>query len=118
MARAHADGVWLVELADVRDPARVPQHALSVLRIPESPGCDSVGSLVGSLGHRDALVVLDTCEHLVAACADLAATLLGACPGLRVVVTSREPLRVPGETTWVVPPLPVPSSAGAVISDR
>ena len=113
LARAHADGVWLVELADVRDPARVPQQVLSVLRIPESPGSDSMGSLVGSLAHRDALVVLDNCEHLVSACADLAATLLGACPGLRLVVTSREPLRVPGETTWAVPPLPVPTSAGS-----
>lgn len=111
LARAHADGVWLIELADVRDPARVPQQVLSVLRIPESPGCDSMESLVRSLAHRDALVVLDNCEHLVAASAALAATLLGACAGLRIVVTSREPLRVPGEATWVVPPLPVPTSA-------
>jgi predicted ATPase/DNA-binding SARP family transcriptional activator len=113
LAPSHADGVWLIELADVRDPARVPQQVLSVLRIPESPGYDPVASLVGSLAHRDALVVLDNCEHLVAASADLAATLLGACPGLRIVVTSREPLRVPGETTWAVPPLPVPTSAGS-----
>ena len=112
LAGAHADGVWLIELADVRDPGHVPQQALSVLRIPESPGCDSMESLVGSLAHRDALVVLDNCEHLVAACATLVATLLGACPGLRIVITSREPLRVPGEATWVVPPLPVPTSAG------
>jgi predicted ATPase/DNA-binding SARP family transcriptional activator len=113
LVHAHADGVWLIELADVRDPARVPQQVLSALRIPESPGCDSMESLVGSLAHRDALVVLDNCEHLVAPCAALATTLLGACPGLRIVVTSREPLRVPGEATWVVPPLPVPTSAGS-----
>lgn len=113
LAHAHADGVWLIELADVRDPARVAQQVLSVLRIPEAPGCAPMESLVGSLAHRDALVVLDNCEHLVAACASLVATLLAACPGLRVVVTSREPLRVPGEATWVVPPLPVPTSAGS-----
>jgi predicted ATPase/DNA-binding SARP family transcriptional activator len=113
LAHGHTDGVWLIELADVRHPARVPQQVLSALRLPEAPGCDSMESLVGSLAHRDALVVLDNCEHLVAACADLAATLLGACPGLRIVVTSREPLRVPGEATWVVPPLPVPTSAGS-----
>lgn len=113
LAGAHADGVWLVELADVRDPARVPQQLLSSLRIPESPGCDSTESLVGSLAHRAAFVVLDNCEHLVGACAALAATLLGACPALRIVVTSRESLRVPGEVTWVVPPLPVPTSAGS-----
>jgi len=113
LAPAHADGVWFIELADVSDPARVPQQVLSVLRIPESPGCDAMESLVGSLAHRDALVVLDNCEHLVAAAATLTATLLGACPALRVLVTSREPLRVPGEATWVVPPLPVPASAGS-----
>ena len=112
LAHAHAEGVWLIELADVRDPARVPQQVLSVLRIPEAPGCAPMESLVGSLAHRDALVVLDNCEHLVAACADLVVSLLGACPGLRIVVTSREPLRVPGEETWVVPPLPVPASTG------
>jgi non-specific serine/threonine protein kinase len=112
-ARAHADGAWLVELADVGDPARVAQQVLSVLRIPESPGCDPMESLVGSLAHRDALVVLDNCEHLVAACAGLAATLLEACPDLRIVVTSREPLRVPGEAIWVVAPLPVPATAGS-----
>jgi DNA-binding SARP family transcriptional activator len=110
LAGAHADGIWLIELADVRDPARVPQQVLSALKIPESPGCDPMESLVGSLAHRDTLVVLDNCEHLVAPCAALAATLLGACPGLRIVATSREPLRVLGEATWVVPPLPVPTS--------
>jgi predicted ATPase/DNA-binding SARP family transcriptional activator len=113
LAPAHGDGVWLIELADVSDPARVPQQVLSVLRIPESPGCDSMESLVGSLAHRDALVVLDNCEHLVAASAALVANLLAACPGLRIVVTSRESLRVPGEVTWDVPPLPVPTSAGS-----
>src|SRR5262249_60839077 len=54
------------------------------------------------------LLVLDNCEHLLGACADLAAALLGACPGLRVLATSREPLGVPGETVFLVPPLAVP----------
>jgi predicted ATPase/DNA-binding SARP family transcriptional activator len=112
LAPIHADGVWLIELADVRDPGRVAQQVLFVLRVPESPGCDSMESLVASLAHRDALLVLDNCEHLVAACAALASTLLAACPALRIVVTSREPLRLPGEVTWVVPPLAVPESAG------
>ena len=113
LAPAHPGGVWLVELADVRDPGRVAQQVLFVLKVPESPGCNPMRSLVASLAHRDALLVLDNCEHLVNACAGLAATLLGACPGLRIVVTSREPLRVPGEATWVVPPLAVPESGNA-----
>ncbi|HJV08502.1 MAG TPA: tetratricopeptide repeat protein, partial [Acidimicrobiales bacterium] len=112
LAPAHPDGVWLVELADVRDPGGVAQQVLFVLRLPEAPGCGSTESLVAALAHRQALLVLDNCEHLVAACAALAATLLGACPGLRIVVTSREPLRLPGEATWVVSSLAVPESAG------
>lgn len=113
LAPRHPDGIWLVELADVRDPGRVAQQVLVVLRLPESPGCDSMESLVASLAARDAVLVLDNCEHLVAACAALVATLLSACPALRVVVTSREPLRVPGEATWAVAPLAVPESGGS-----
>lgn len=96
LARAHADGVWLIELADVRDPARLPEQMLSVLRIPESPGRDSMASLVGALAHRNALVVLDNCEHLVAASAALVATLLEACPGLRIVASRARTSRPSG----------------------
>ena len=113
LAPVHSDGVWLVELADVRDPGRVAEQVLFVLRLPEAPGCDPTESLVAAVAAREALLVLDNCEHLVAACAALAGTLLGACPGLRIVATSREPLRLPGETTWAVPPLAVPDSAGS-----
>ena len=60
------------------------------------------------LRSAELLLVLDNCEHLLGACADLAAALLGSCPGLRVLVTSREPLGVPGEAVYVVPPLAVP----------
>ena len=110
LAPVQPDGVWLVELTDVRDPSRVAQQVLFSLRLPELPGCDSMQSLVGSLAPRHAMLVLDNCEHLVAACAALGATLLGACPNLRILVTSREPLHVLGEATWVVPPLVVPES--------
>jgi predicted ATPase/DNA-binding SARP family transcriptional activator len=113
LAPVQTGGVWLIELADVREPAHVARQVLFALRLPELPSCDSIESLVGSLAPRHAMLVLDNCEHLVAACATLAAALLGACPNLRIVVTSREPLRLPGEATWVVPPLGVPESTAS-----
>lgn len=104
----YADGVWLVELAGLTDPAHVPQQVLSVLGFAESPGCDPSASLLGHLAGRELVLVLDNCEHVVSVCAALAGELLRASPGLRIMATSREPLRVAGETTWSVPPLSVP----------
>ncbi len=106
------DGVWLVELADlvVADTAteQLAQHVLAALRLPESGGRRPAESLARSLAERRMVVVLDNCEHLVDACAALVCDLLRASPGLRVLVTSREPLRVDGECVRVVPTLDVP----------
>jgi len=103
-----ADGVWLAELAEVTDPARVPAAVCAALGLP--PGAD----LAGQLRERDLLLVLDNCEHLAAACAAAAQDILGHCPSVRVLATSREPLTVPGERIYPVPALPVPAPAVGV----
>jgi predicted ATPase/DNA-binding SARP family transcriptional activator len=120
-ARARApecpDGVWLVELAGLSDPALVPEATASALGLNLSSQRPSLEDLSAQVGERSVLLILDNCEHLVSACATLAGHLLAACPELRVLATSREPLRVPGEVTWRVPSLalPIPGQAGKPI---
>ncbi|HVS07712.1 MAG TPA: AAA family ATPase [Candidatus Dormibacteraeota bacterium] len=100
-----ADGVWLVELAPLSDPLLVPQAVASGLGLKEQPGRRMAETLVHHARQRRLLLVLDNCEHLVEPTATLAAELLKGCEGLTVLATSREPLNVPGELTWRVPPL-------------
>ena len=107
------DGVWLAELAALVDPDLVPSAVAGALAVRERPGAPLVSSLVEHLRDRDVLLVLDNCEHLVAACAGLVETLLGACPRLRVLATSREVLGVPGEIAWRVPSLSLPGFSGS-----
>ncbi|MGV0676288.1 LuxR family transcriptional regulator [Mycolicibacterium fortuitum] len=109
--RAFADGVALAELAGVTDPGLVP------LAVAESLGLavrhqDVVWALTEYLRARDLLLILDNCEHLLDQCAVLARNLLSACPTLRILVTSREALRVSGEHVFLVPPLAVHRSDG------
>ena len=104
----YADGVWLVELAGLTDPAYVPQQILSVLGLTESPGCHPLESLVRQVAAQELLVVFDNCEHVVASCAAVADAMLRAAPRLRILATSREPLRAAGETVWSVPLLSTP----------
>ena len=104
----YPDGVWLVELAPVTDPALVPQALARAVGVGEQPRRAITDTLVESLRLRRLLVVLDNCEHLVAACAALSTTLLEACPDLRILATSRVSLRVAGELVWPVSPLSVP----------
>jgi non-specific serine/threonine protein kinase len=84
------------------------------LGVPEQPGRPAVTALTGYLERRDVLLVLDNCEHLIDATAGLVAKVLGASPQVRVLATSREPLNVPGEVSWPVPPLTLPASDEAV----
>jgi predicted ATPase len=104
--------VWFVDLAPLADPALVPGAVLAALGLREAPGRAPADAIAAHLRGRAALLLLDNCEHLIEACARVAEALLGACRGLRVLATSREPLGVPGETVWRVPPLPTPP-AGA-----
>ncbi|MFG2983040.1 BTAD domain-containing putative transcriptional regulator [Streptomyces sp. NPDC048258] len=104
------DGVWLVQLAPLSADGDVPQAVLSALGLREhGPAAgDPLDRLVAALRTRTALLVLDNCEHLVEAAAETADRLLGECPGLRVLATSREPLGLTGEALWPVRPLALP----------
>jgi predicted ATPase len=102
------DGVWVVELAALSDPNLVPHAVAAALRVPEQAGRSISDTLAEVLRPKTLLLVLDNCEHLLAACASLAYALLRGCPKLRVLATSREPLGVAGETIWRVPSLSVP----------
>jgi len=101
-------GVWWVELASLSDPTLVPGALASALGVREVAHRSLTEVLVEHLKSKKALVVLDNCEHLVEGCAVLADALLRACPDLRILATSREPLRVAGEATWSVPSLSLP----------
>jgi predicted ATPase len=103
-----AHGVWFVDLAPLADPALVPQTVAMALAVIEAPGHSLIETLSGILKTRQLLLVLDNCEHLLGACAALATALLQTCPHLRILATSREPLRIAGETPCRVPPLSLP----------
>ncbi|MBG7699574.1 tetratricopeptide repeat protein [Streptomyces sp. MC1] len=101
--------VCLVELAPLSDGARIPYAVLAALGVRDgfrSPATDALDRLLAALADREVLLVLDNCEHLVESAARTAALLLGACPGVRVLATSRESLGVTGEVLVPVPPLP------------
>ncbi|WP_017573959.1 ATP-binding protein, partial [Nocardiopsis halotolerans] len=110
-----ADRVWLVELGPVDDPDGVPRAVAGALGLRGRT--DPVSALVDALTAADTLLVLDCCEHVVDAAAGLAGELLGRCPRLRVLATSREPLGVPGEALCPVPPL-APEAARRLFTDR
>ena len=105
------DGAWLVELADTDDAALVARRVAVPFGVREEPDRPLVETLIAALRPRRLLLILDTCEHVVDGTAALVQQLLAGCPGLRVIATSREPLRVRGETVWRVPPLELPAAA-------
>ncbi len=133
---AMPDGVWLVELAPVTDPAEVTSAVLGALglreqallyagpaagTIPsrlaaEQEQADAFGRLLAALARQQALLVLDNCEHLVGAAATLADRVLAACPQVRIMATSREPLNITGEALWTVGPLTLPPDPAATPS--
>ena len=104
----YAAGVWLVELAALTDPALVPQQVAASLGLRDDSQRPISEILVAFLGDRQLLLVLDNCEHLLAACGRLADTLLRACPDLRLLASSREPLGISGEAVFSVPSLSFP----------
>ena len=120
VAARFADGAWLAELAPVRDSARVAAVVAVALEIREQQGMPAAEAVVRVLGRRQLLVVLDNCEHVIGAAAQLCAGLLQACDDVRVLATSRESLRIAGEAAYRLAPLPVPgpgddiAGAGAV----
>jgi len=115
-----SNGVWLVRLETLTDPNLIPGAIASMLHIGDQPGRSHLDILSDAIGSRPLLLVLDNCEHLIEACAELAQALLQVCPRLHILATSREPVRVAGEQLWPVAPLTVSRSGrsdGADTSD-
>jgi predicted ATPase/class 3 adenylate cyclase len=112
------DGVWLAELAGIADPALVAAQVMAALGVRQAGDVPVLEALISRLRPAELLLVLDNCEHLLDACAELCRALLQAAPGLRVLATSREPLGFPGEVNCPVRPLDLPpeqSDARAVV---
>jgi non-specific serine/threonine protein kinase len=103
-----ADGVWMAELAGVRDPALLPVAVASALGLQLPPAAPATQTLADMLASRQLLLVLDNCEHLLTAAAEFCAGLLSAADDVRILTTSREPLRVAGEARYRLGPLTLP----------
>jgi predicted ATPase/class 3 adenylate cyclase/DNA-binding CsgD family transcriptional regulator len=118
MAGEFSDGVWYVDLAPITDPELVPVTVARALALPDQPGRSTMDTLSRFIADRQMLVVLDNCEHLLDASAELVVALLGACTGLTVLGTSRESIGVHGEVSWRVPSLSLTDEAIELFSDR
>jgi len=104
-----ANGVWFVDLAPLDDPARVPSAIAEVFNIADEGGARRLIDRVAlALKHKRLLIVLDNCEHLIGAAADVVGQLLHTCPGVCILATSREPLGIDAEEPYRMPTLPVP----------
>jgi predicted ATPase/DNA-binding CsgD family transcriptional regulator len=117
IAQDFPDGAWCVELGEVSRPEHVPGKVAFELGIDEEPGRPLLDTLADALRSRRALLVLDNCEHLIHSCADLCQRLLASAPALRVVATSREPMRIAAEAAWHVPPLAIPPADSSAADD-
>ncbi|HET9894825.1 MAG TPA: LuxR C-terminal-related transcriptional regulator [Streptosporangiaceae bacterium] len=109
LASDYPDGAWITDLADADAAERLVPLVAATLGIHAEPDQPLSDTLAEALRPRTMLLVLDTCEHLIEAAAELVQRLLGLCPHLRVIATSREALRVRGEVIWRVPPLGLPA---------
>jgi len=118
IAAEFGDGVWYVDLAPVTGADVVPVAAARALGLPDQPGRSTMDTLLRFVRDRQMLVVLDNCEHLLDASAELVVALLGAAPGLTVLATSREPIGVAGEVSWRVPSLSLADEAIELFVDR
>ena len=118
VAGRFADGAWLAELAPVRDPAQVAAVVAAALGIREQPGVRASGALARVLAGQQLLLVLDNCEHVIGAAAELCGGLLAACDDVRVLATSREPLAVGGEARYRLGPLTLPAPGDAAGGGR
>jgi predicted ATPase/DNA-binding SARP family transcriptional activator len=111
---SYADGVWIADLVPVADPHLVADSVAAALGLDPAAGSDSTRTLITRLAPRNLLLVLDNCEHLLAACAGLASAVRRSCPGVSLLATSREPLHAPGEVTFRVPSLELPEPTDAL----
>ena len=118
LRRAFPDGIWLVELAAVHDPALVPRAAAAALGLLETAAREPEASLADFLAGSATLIVLDNCEHVLDGAARLVSTVFSASSRLRVLATSRAPLGVGAERVWMVPPLSLPAGPGTAAGQR
>jgi predicted ATPase len=118
LAGEFSDGVWYVDLAPLTDPDLVPVAVARALGLPDQPGRSTMDTLLRFVRDRQMLVVLDNCEHLLDASAEVVVAVLGAAPGLTVIATSREPIGVAGEVSWRVPSLSIRDEAIELFTDR
>jgi predicted ATPase/class 3 adenylate cyclase/DNA-binding CsgD family transcriptional regulator len=113
-----SDGVCYVDLAPITDPEVVPVSVARALGLPDQPDRSTIDTLQRFIGVRQMLLVVDNCEHLLDASAALVLALLEACPMVRLLATSREPIGVSGEATWRVPSLSLADEAIELFTDR
>ena len=118
LASEFADGAWYVDLAPVTVPEVVVVTVARALGLPDQPGRSMIDTLLRFVRDRRLLVVLDNCEHLLEASAEVVAALIGGAPNLKVLATSREPLLVTGEATWQVASLSIADEAVELFADR
>src|SRR5215218_1378938 len=113
LARGFAGGAWMVELAQVQDPALVGNAVMAALDLRDQTATEPLPLLRSYLQDKELLLVVDNCEHLLGAAAQLVTEVIRAAPGVRVIATSREPLSVSGEHVVPVPPLELPATVAA-----
>jgi predicted ATPase/DNA-binding winged helix-turn-helix (wHTH) protein len=112
------DGVWLAEFAPLADETLVPATVAGVFHLQEQPGRSLLDMLISYIGEKQMLAIFDNCEHVIESSAELAEALLKACPNLHILATSREGLRVAGESIWRVPSLDVPAASSETTVDQ
>jgi predicted ATPase len=108
-AQNYPDGVWIVGLSWLGDPALLPNTVASVLGLPEQDARSALGAVLEYLREKQLLLILDTCEHLLDPCAELIQAVLGHAPAVAFLATSRQPLDTQGEQNFAIQPLPVPA---------
>jgi len=112
------DGLWYIDLAPITNPAVVTVTVAHTLGLPDQTGRSTMDTLLRFISDRHMLLLLDNCEHLLDSCGELAVKLLGGCPRLTVLTTSREPIGIAGEVTWRVPSLALEDEAIELFTDR
>lgn len=115
IARQFKNGIWFVDLASLANAEHAGRHIASTIGVHEESDRSLTESIIAYFEPKRSLIILDNCEHMTGSCADLVNKLLSSCGNLKILVTSREPLNIKGETIWRVPPLSYPA-AGSIAS--
>ncbi len=113
-----SDGVWLAELAPISDPTLVTAVIARTLGVQEAPNRPMLDTLLASLKRKRLLLILDNCEHLIDEASRIAAAILRISPGVRILATSRQSLRIAGEQAYRMPSLPIPSASELLSADE